>query len=84
MTTSHQEVSWTYLKKAGFIIVLTEGCTDRLELSKSQGILDLFRRGNDYVIKDVESRTADYREIKCLTNHADRLEGLRHRWFVWI
>lgn len=53
---------WTYLKKAGFMIVLTDGCTDRLELNKSQGILDLFRKGNDCVIKDVESRTADYRE----------------------
>lgn len=60
MKTSHIH-TWTYLKKAGFIIVLTEECTDRLDLNKSQGILDLFRRGNDYVIKDVESVTADYR-----------------------
>jgi len=51
---------WTYLKKAAFIIVHKDGCTDRLELNKSQGTLDLFRRGNYYVIKYVESRTAGY------------------------
>lgn len=50
MNVSHSEVFWTHTKTAGFIVVLADGSTSRFELNKSQWILDLFGRGNDFVI----------------------------------